>query len=389
IAFDDNVCILLKQEDSWDWFRTSDCFWSEADTTELNSSLKQCYPDLKDFFLGKLGIKISAYDELLNVSSDDPDVITKIIFSLRDEVGDSIPNFPPEPIQKAKIFPVRYPDENISLCSLDTEFAIADREHLGREMQGHIKILDFDLGEVRRLWALFEWLDIEDRYLSRCVNERVTIIDDYKLHLESELWDLKRKAYHIARVAATFGTYGTYSDAQLLFQRLQKLRVVEVSKISSELAMIQDGHEIRSPSKPTVAHISDSNINFTIYVPKDKTAQQLCAFSVLPRMLEKWLRQDLYPWHTSEAVNSLTSIIASDISFLDEILEDQGIIQLPFEESDIRVTEIATEGTPDRTSTQKSTQKVDVPATGEDQGKALVLRERDSAPELEDKDASQ
>ncbi|KAH7158384.1 hypothetical protein DER46DRAFT_685461, partial [Fusarium sp. MPI-SDFR-AT-0072] len=265
IAFGECGVILVKRDAFSMWLSASECFWSEAETTQLNSSLKGCYPNLKEFFLGKLGINVSAYDKLLDPSSTSLKDTKRNMLSLMDETNGLVPEFPVEPIRKAKIFPVRHPygpgqpfrpDE---LCSVDTEFAIGDRESLNRLLESNIKILNFDLIEVRRLQPFFRWLSIEDRYLSRCVKEKLDRVSTY----ESRRWDLRTKAYHIAR--------------------------------------------------------------------KD---QQQCFFSVLPRKLQEWLTEN--PCRSPngapfEVVNALTSIFASDVSVLDGILEDQGIVEVPFE----------------------------------------------------------
>ncbi|WKT41484.1 hypothetical protein QSH57_006290 [Fusarium oxysporum f. sp. vasinfectum] len=345
-GFETSELILVNQDECVAWFCVSDCFWSESDTTELNSSLKRCYPDLKDFFLDKLGVKGSAYDYLLSTTSKEPHDVKMAVLSFMEEVGDFVPRFPAKPVRTAKILPVRCLDGTVSLCSVETEFAITDREQLRKELGSKITVLDFDLKEVRRL----------------CVKERVIISPNYSSLLHgSKTSDLRRKSYHIARVASTFDTYGTYSDAATLFHRLKTLRVVEVSKMSSALEMVQDEQIIRSTPKPTVAHISNNTTDFTIYVPNDKKAQQRCLFSALPRVLEKWLRQDNYSRHTSEVLSSLTSIIASDISVLDEILEDQGIIELPFERHDIDDTRIPS----------WSTRKIVVKLPGQDVAKTV------------------
>lgn len=132
-----------------------------------------------------------------------------------------------------------------------------------------------------------------------------------------------------------------YDDAVSLYRRLETVRVVEVSSISSELEIAQDQKAIRSTPQSVTAHISDDDLNFTIYVAKDK---KMKIFSDLPRILEEWLRRDRDRWHTFEVISSLTSIIASDISVLDEILEDQGIIELPFENDDVDDTKMDWEG---------------------------------------------
>ena len=112
-----------------------------------------------------------------------------------------VPEFPAQPILKAKVFPVSHPFKTgqpfkpNELCSVDTEFAIGDRERLNSVLGSDIKMLDFNLIEVRRLQPLFRWLSIEDRYLSRCVTEKLHKVAT----LELRRWDLETKAYHIAR----------------------------------------------------------------------------------------------------------------------------------------------------------------------------------------------
>ncbi|KAG5750588.1 hypothetical protein H9Q70_006768 [Fusarium xylarioides] len=342
--------ILVKQNSDSEWFRASECFWSDADTDELNSNPKSCYPDLKDFFIDKLGVKRSAYDELLNPTSDDPEDIKEMIMSFAEEFDESTPKFPVEPIRRAKIFPVRSPDGDVSLVSLDTDFTIADREGLRRELKDHIRILDFDLANSRWLHPFFQWLNIDDRYLSRCVRSLATVSADSAPSLEEDPWDLRLKACHIARVAATFDIFATYDDATSLYERLETLRVVEISNISAELEITQDQKAFRSTPQSVTAHISDNEPSFTIYVAKDKKRK---IFSVLPRILEEWLRQDRERWHTYEVISSLTSIIASGLSVLDEILEDQGIIELPFGGNDVDDTKMDSEGRTECVSVQE------------------------------------
>ncbi|KAJ4248443.1 hypothetical protein NW762_012780 [Fusarium torreyae] len=337
IAFDECGVILVKRGAVSVWLSASECFWSEAETTQLNSSLKGCYPNLKEFFLEKVGINVSAYDKLLDSTSTSLEETKSNMLSLMDETNGLMPVFPVEPIRKAKIFPVRIPYETgqslrrTELCSVDTEFAIGDRETLKTLLGSNIKILDFDLIEVRRLQPVFRWLSIEDRYLSRCAKERLETVSPS----EWRRWDLSTKAYHIARVGATFNSYGSCDDALSLYQRLRTVRIVEVTYIFMKLEVVQDGRTIRSDlTHRALAHISDSDDGLIIYVRRDDNDQQLCFFSVLPRKLQEWLMQDpdSSPNGASfEVTNALTSILASDVSVLDGILEDQGIVEVPFE----------------------------------------------------------
>ncbi|KAF5722958.1 hypothetical protein FMUND_2315 [Fusarium mundagurra] len=332
-----------------------------------------------DFFIEKLGVKRSAYDELLNPTSDSPEDIKEMIMSFAEEFDESPPKFAVEPIRWAKIFPVRSPNGEVSLLNLDTDFAIADRDGLRRELKDHIRILDFDLADSRWLRPFFQWLNIDDRYLSRCVRSLVTVSADGASSEEVDPWDLRLKTCHITRVAATFDIFATYDDAASLYERLKTLRVIEVSNISAELEITQDQKALRSRPQSVTAHISDDQPNFTIYVAKDKKKK---IFSVLPRILEEWLRQDSEGWHTFEVISSLTSIIASDMSVLDEILEDEGIIELPFENYDTDGANMASEGTSECVSVKEVAKR----PSEEDRGELLVLRGCVSASEDAAKD---
>lgn len=136
---------------------------------------------------------------MLNITPGNPEGIKEFITSFADEVRVLIPKFPAEPIRQTKIFPVRNPDGDVWLRSLDTDFAIANRQGLRRNLQDHIRILDFDLEDVRWLWPFFQWLEIEDRYLSRCVKRSATVSEDGAASEEVDPWDLRLKAYHITR----------------------------------------------------------------------------------------------------------------------------------------------------------------------------------------------
>ncbi|RBA12729.1 hypothetical protein FPRO05_04179 [Fusarium proliferatum] len=175
------------------------------------------------------------------------------------------------------------------------------------------------------------WLSIEDRYLSRCVKEKLECVSTY----QSRRWNLRPKAYHIARVGATFSSYGSCGDALSLYHRLRTVQIVEVIYIFMKLEILQDGQVIQSDLRyNALAHIHDCDDQLIIYVTKGGKDLQQSFFSVLPKKLQEWLTDNPHRSPDSapfEVVNALTSIFASDVSVLDGILEDQGIVQVPFE----------------------------------------------------------
>ncbi|KAF5268247.1 hypothetical protein FOXYS1_858 [Fusarium oxysporum] len=159
-----------------------------------------------------------------------------------------------------------------------------------------IALLDFDLEDIHRLKPLFSWLKIQERYLSKCVVELTAILGDSRVPIPLQKRDLGLKAYQIC--------CGRY-----------EARLSTASK-----------------------HIDEPAGNLTIYVPQDRRAQEVCFGSVLPRKFAAWLMRNP---HTNidgnvevDIINALTSIFASDRAVLGEIIDDQGMIQLQFEDLD-------------------------------------------------------
>lgn len=116
------------------------------------------------------------------------------------------------------------------------------------------------------------------------------------------------------------------------------MKVFEVDGISSVLKIFQNRQKFEIPVATANEHIDDSTGELVIYVPKDSRAQELCFASVLPRKLAAWLMRPLKSLIDvpveSEAIRALTAIFASGTSALDDILNDQGILDLSFENED-------------------------------------------------------
>lgn len=115
------------------------------------------------------------YDELRNSPQGSIDEIKVAILSFNGLLQTEPIHLDPEPIRKARIFPIRYPSGTVVLGSMDVEFAIGDRDKLKTSFQDRINLLDFDLEDVRRLKPFFEWVSLQNRYLSNSVKERTSI----------------------------------------------------------------------------------------------------------------------------------------------------------------------------------------------------------------------
>ncbi|KAF5722957.1 hypothetical protein FMUND_2314 [Fusarium mundagurra] len=309
-TFEQSPLIFLRQEGKPKWYKTSDCLWSSTAPIRGKVTLDETYEDLKALFVGKLGVKSltmqMVYDELQQSPGNSIEDIKVALFCFNDFLQSEDGHWDPEPIKAAKVFPIVYPDGTTALRSMDVDFAIADRDSLRSKFSDQIALLDFDLEDIHRLRPLFSWLKIQHRYLSR--------------------------------VAATFRSPRFQHGEPHLYNQLRAMKVLEVEGISSVLKVSQNGRQYEATLSTASEHIDEPAGNLTIYVPRDRRAQEICFGSVLPRKFAAWLMRNP---HTNidgnvevDVINALTSIFASDHPVLDEILDDQGMIKLQFEDPD-------------------------------------------------------
>ncbi|KAF5001525.1 hypothetical protein FGRMN_996 [Fusarium graminum] len=324
------------------WYMVSDCLWSSETIIRGKAILDECWEAYESFFVGKLGVKLltlqMVYDELRQSAGDNMEEIKVALLSLNGLLQTETTYLDPEPIRQAKVFPVRYPTGTVVLSSVSVDFAIGDRDKLRTIFCDKIALLDFGMEDVRRLRPLIDWLRLQDRYLSNSVEETTFISSESERPISTPNRDLKRKAYHIVRVAATFNSPRFVDDPLGLYKQLRTMRVVEVERISSVLKIFQNRLPFEIPVATANEHIDDSTGNLTIYVPKDRRTQELCFGSVLPRKLAAWLMRPTKSSNEgpaeTDAVKVLTAIFASERFVLDDVLDDQGIFQVSFENED-------------------------------------------------------
>ncbi|KAI6760419.1 hypothetical protein HG530_009279 [Fusarium avenaceum] len=343
VKFESSPLIFSRLSGKPCWYKISDCLWSSITKIRGKVTLDESYEELKGFFVVKLGVKSLTMQMVYNELKESPqssvkdikDAILSLNGFLQGKEGEQ-GHWDPKPIKQAKIFPVRYPNGSISLSSVAVDFAIADREILQYKFEDKIAILDFNLEDIHQLKPFFTWLKIETRYLSRCVREITSISGDMGSPITSRKRDLRRKAYYIARVAATFRSPRFQNDGLHLYKQLRNMAVKEVDEITSTLQINQSGHSHTATLSTAREHIDDSAEDAVIiFVPRDRRAQEICFGSVLPRKFASWLmRHPISGKVDADLVTALTSVFASDRCGVDEILDDQGIIQVEFEDDE-------------------------------------------------------
>ncbi|GAB1197743.1 hypothetical protein APSETT444_007046 [Aspergillus pseudonomiae] len=284
--FEDESLIFVTTNGEPGWYKISECLWSSTTDIRGKVTLNDHYEDLKDFFIDTLGVNTltleMVYDELLETGSESTIDETKSkIWSLNALLQTEGYYANPDPLLERVVFPVIYPDGTKGLTSAATEFAIPDREHLASQFRGRIKMLDYSLEEVRRLKSFFEWTNLTHRYLSASVKELTSFSGDTAQLISTPRRDLRRKAHAILREA---------------------------------------------PS------------GLTVYVPKDKKAQEICFCDLFPKQLIDWIMRDpatQIPNNIErDAVTVVSMILNIDPSAIDLVLERQGIIEIDLQNDD-------------------------------------------------------
>lgn len=186
------------------WRVSTDCLWSSTTDIRGKVILEDLYEGMEDFFVGKLGVKSltlqMVYDELLQGPQQrSVEEIQIILRTFNDLLCSEPVPLEPRPLLDARIFPVRYANGTVELCSANVDFAIGDRQNLRDLFISQVSILDFDLGDARALRPFFEWAGLDRKYLSASVTEKTIVSSHSANPIRLANRDLKNKAYHILR----------------------------------------------------------------------------------------------------------------------------------------------------------------------------------------------
>ncbi|KAL2822753.1 hypothetical protein BDW59DRAFT_173698 [Aspergillus cavernicola] len=292
--FEDGELIYHKAKDG-NWHSPSKCLWSSATDIQGMVTLNDIYEDLPRFFIKLLGVQTLTleiiYDKLVNQGRGGS-CITEvkqtiwILNSYLQEV-EELPD--PEDVISNKVFPVKYSDGTVELCSFAVDFAIADRKHLADLFLGKAKFLDFEINDIAQLEPFLCWAGLKSRYLSASVKEISALSGDSHRSLTSTDRDISRKAHGLLRIAVHFKSPRIKQGEQAFYELLKKIDVCESDGISSEIHLNQDREDIRIEVSRSELHFQETKDGLTIYVPRNKRDQYLCFLDRIPAALLEWI----------------------------------------------------------------------------------------------------
>ncbi|KAG7284334.1 hypothetical protein NEMBOFW57_010706 [Staphylotrichum longicolle] len=295
------------------WYTARDCLWSSTTTIRGKLVLNSLYGDLRDFFVGSLGISELTpelvYDKL--TAQDGPELS----------------------IEEAKETLVAF-NAFLSAGSGTKGFALMDRKLLGEDFAAVAKFLDFGMDEIRILQPLIQWLGLGDRYLSSTVKEITCADRESTRPISFPHRDIRRKAHALLRPRASY-------DQNELYALLRNSETLETEAITAELSLNQDNKVLKVTKESASLHIQHDTDGLKIYVPRDRRNQEVCFNSKLPRRLCEWMMADpttqIAGAVSSDAVTVIQSVLSAQPFALDDILDEHGIVEADIDEDDTEI----------------------------------------------------
>ena len=162
----------------------SRCRWSSPACLESLFSLKERYPDQRQLFFQRLGIKnadiADVVEELrgLNGVTTKIETIKQLLLFLNGLLVEA--RYDENTLKELrtadmKVLPVQNVRTELRSCH-DEDWFIADRKRLRDCFQGRIHIFDFDHADLGGLSCVLQKLKVQQRALSKCVFEETEAI---------------------------------------------------------------------------------------------------------------------------------------------------------------------------------------------------------------------
>lgn len=146
---------------------------------------------------------------------------------------------------------------------------------------------------------------------------------------------MKRSSADICSCATHFGSPKAKNDSQALYQLLLKTKVYETDGIIGSLEYTLLGETVIAEVSKTKLHVEEGPEGLNIYVPKDSKDQEICYLRLLPtKLFNETMMGEVDRNSTlafdSRAVSIITAIFASSDEVVNLVLEEAGIIPVPY-----------------------------------------------------------
>ncbi|KAK6958355.1 hypothetical protein Daesc_001154 [Daldinia eschscholtzii] len=338
------------------WHKAPQCLWCAPSPIRGRVNLSDLYDKkLERFFIEKLGVRTLdagvVYNELLELNPEETTVqqAKDLLWTFNSQIELNPPDKPPDGLLERRILPVREVGGQITLTSAATDFGIVNRRKLGDIFHDRVKILDFTVNEVVKLKPLIKWAGIENRYLSRSIQETSVLDPGFKVPISDPTEDIRRKAYGLLRIAAHFQSPRIVGDGQELYDLLRNSCTWETQNISTTLVLSIGSETVSQVIDRGLVHIDDTD-GLEIYVPHDEDLRDQAYLSILPNRLAKWIMTDPITKLKNEIDSSMALLIHGVLMAkprkVDYYLTENGIVEVTIPEQDDQEDAIPRQSTP-------------------------------------------
>ncbi|KAK4445769.1 hypothetical protein QBC34DRAFT_487117 [Podospora aff. communis PSN243] len=335
-AFSEEALIFSMDDNGQPaWHKPHDCLWSSATTIGGKFVLDRVYGDLKEFFVGMLGVSTmtaAMVYEKLTTEHDDSFTVAEAketIMVFNSFLATDPGNFEPEPVRANRIFPVRTPGGRVGLRRGTDAFSLLDQKPLGEAFSHVANFLDCSLQELRILGPFIQWVGLGNRYLSASVKEITSADRESTRPISASQRQIKAKAHALLRIAAFFNSPRIKSSLDELYTFLRNSKILETESITAEILLTQGDHVYRVERDLVLVHFRESDDELAVYVPRDERRQEVCFNSKLPKRLCEWLMTDPTTQITErispQALSAVQSVLNAKPFALEDILDQHGI----------------------------------------------------------------
>lgn len=184
-----SILKLLAFDGSEKCHALSTCYWNSVSPLEGHLNLELVYPNLKEFFTEKLGVKtlrpINLVRDIVEMAKQQIPNIPALrsllidagrVLTTEDIDSDTLEAL--DDLRKLKFLPKRSRDGKVGLVGISDSFAIQDHVRYSKAFAGYGILLDFDVSETQIMHPLFRLLQLDSRYLSNSVVEQSSILEE-------------------------------------------------------------------------------------------------------------------------------------------------------------------------------------------------------------------
>ncbi|KAF8859481.1 hypothetical protein BDZ45DRAFT_673240 [Acephala macrosclerotiorum] len=366
----ENERLVYAPQDPF-WFAPSQCLWASPVPVPGKAILHPFYSDsLAPFFQTRLNISPASLGTLVEglraLAQGQPSVLA--IKGMIEAINAKDPKREDlTSLADTNFLPIRRTGSVSAVVrfqSCRSNFSIIDRTKLADIFRPCTGFLDFSLEEVQNLAPFLQALGLRNKYLSHLCTEETACGDSGVLDVVLT-GRFKNRAYYLLRCAVSNRTPlvvpGHYQN---LYGRLLATSVLRTDAISTKYTIRYRNGETVGPIAQNTGHvhIQEHEGGWQIFVPRNRDAKEICYVRELPHALASLFKI------TTLAGESISHVLNSRISVIDELLEIGGVGKVPGldapQRSDVENLYEDREGyeeerLPSRTSIQTNAEEID------------------------------